>query len=240
MPAKKQTKAKTYTKYIPHSLLALSLLANAYQATPNLIKEKAQQPNKCDNYCIENYTNTYKVEKVIDGDTFIILGDISVRLAGLDAPEEGLCYSYSSKEYLKKMIEGKTVKLEEMTIGTYRRMIGLVYVDGILINEQILKNGYARYDSTGTTKDSILLEASHEAKDNNVGLYGYCTKTEPPNKDCVIKGNIEKHYGTKKYSMPGCTSYTSVVVEKDRGESWFCTEKEAIEAGYAKAGDCTK
>jgi hypothetical protein len=29
-----------------------------------------------------------------------------------------------------------------------------------------------------------------------------------------------------------------VIVEKDLGEDWFCTEKEAIKAGFTKASNC--
>jgi hypothetical protein len=59
---------------------------------------------------------------------------------------------------------------------------------------------------------------------------------------CIIKGNIDKNKYTdnKKYYLPGCAQYDFTIVEKDIGEDWFCTEKEAIQAGFVKAETCGK
>jgi len=38
--------------------------------------------------------------------------------------------------------------------------------------------------------------------------------------------------------MPECDRYTLTVVEKYKGEDWFCTEAEAKKAGYVKSKNC--
>ena len=52
--------------------------------------------------------------------------------------------------------------------------------------------------------------------------------------DCLIKGNINSK-GQKLYHLPGWPSYNSTKIDTDAGERWFCTEEEAIAAGWSPA-----
>lgn len=54
---------------------------------------------------------------------------------------------------------------------------------------------------------------------------------------CVIKGNISSS-GEKIYHLPGCGSYAKTSIDEARGERWFCTEEEAVSAGWRKAKNC--
>lgn len=56
-------------------------------------------------------------------------------------------------------------------------------------------------------------------------------------KKCNIKGNIS---GDKIYHLPGCASYDKTTIDESKGERWFCSEKEAIDAGWRKAKNCGK
>jgi len=62
------------------------------------------------------------------------------------------------------------------------------------------------------------------------------------NPECDIEGNLGKReHGEKKtYHYSGCSEYDRVVVELDIGEQWFCSEEEAIKAGYKKSEHCFK
>ncbi|RLC34391.1 nuclease, partial [Candidatus Shapirobacteria bacterium] len=42
----------------------------------------------------------------------------------------------------------------------------------------------------------------------------------------------------KVYHLPNCNEYKRTIVELHLGESWFCTEKEAQQAGYIKSKHC--
>jgi len=53
--------------------------------------------------------------------------------------------------------------------------------------------------------------------------------------ECVIKGNISTE---KIYHLPGCASYEDTVIDESAGERWFCTEEEALAAGWRKAKNC--
>ena len=52
---------------------------------------------------------------------------------------------------------------------------------------------------------------------------------------CNIKGNISINTGKKWYHIPGMEDYESTSIDTSKGERWFCTEQEAIDAGWTKA-----
>ncbi len=56
----------------------------------------------------------------------------------------------------------------------------------------------------------------------------------PP--ECVIKGNISIETGEKIYHLPGMKDYDRTRINEEYGERWFCTEQEAIRAGWRRAG----
>lgn len=58
------------------------------------------------------------------------------------------------------------------------------------------------------------------------------TVTQP---ECNIKGNISINSGKKLYHVPGMRDYASTVITPGKGERWFCSEAEAIAAGWVKA-----
>jgi len=55
------------------------------------------------------------------------------------------------------------------------------------------------------------------------------------NSKCNIKGNISYSSGKKIYHIPGMEDYQKTVIDKARGERWFCTESEAIAKGWTRA-----
>jgi len=56
--------------------------------------------------------------------------------------------------------------------------------------------------------------------------------------NCNIKGNISKKTGKKVYHLPGCTDYDKITIKESKGERWFCSELEAIHAGWSKSSKC--
>ena len=52
---------------------------------------------------------------------------------------------------------------------------------------------------------------------------------------CLIKGNISSK-GAKIYHLPGSSSYNSTKIDTKAGERWFCTEAEALAAGWHAPG----
>lgn len=57
----------------------------------------------------------------------------------------------------------------------------------------------------------------------------------PTPKPCLIKGNISFNTGEKIYHVPGSDYYKETVIEKNKGERYFCTQAQAKKAGFRKA-----
>lgn len=201
------------------------------------------------------------VVQVIDGDTIKIKDNVRIRLIGIDAPEKGECYYQESREFLIGFLQGKTVKLEKdiSNKDDYDRLLRYVILlsddpemDNILVNDYIVRQGYAMYLSSPIDKryQQLLVDAQETALRENKGLWKECEEYkqeistrrqedyEPTDSDCLIKGNIsEKGYG-KTYLMPGCDNYNRVKIDFRKGEQYFCTEKDAEAAGFRKATNC--
>jgi micrococcal nuclease len=209
--------------YLLSILLGLSVIGNAFFITER--------------------NNNSKVISVHDGDTFTLKDGQRVRLLGADAPELGRCGSIEAQQYLQTLILGKNVIITEEKRDTYGRRMGLVYDENVLVNAEMIKNGLARPDYAPNSKSEDLKAAFRYAKDHSLGIHSpLCKKTagtvDDPN--CVIKGNIDKASYTKLYHNPTCRHYNQIVIDEDIGERIFCTEKEAIEAGFTLAPDCLR
>ncbi len=180
-----------------------------------------------------------KVVAVIDGDSFKIANDQTIRLLSLDAPDINYCMGKEAKEALSKKIQGKTVILKELKTDRYGRVMAIVYWNNENINEYMIKNGFALHLWDNTKQLKILGEANDFAREERLGIFSpECYQTEPTKKGCDIKGNIIHGTNAKEYTMPDCGRYTLTVIEKYKGEEWFCTEKEAKKAGYTKSENC--
>jgi len=181
-----------------------------------------------------------RVYEVVDGDTLQLESGKRVRLVGVDAPEFDRCGGAEAKERLKELVEGKLVQVESVATESYGRTLGLVYIDGLLVNEVMLKEGWGRTDYRGNKYRERITAAYHEGKDANLGIYSsLCRSTSAPKDEkCLIKTNIDKATYQKFYHFPGCKHYDVTVVEEDIGEGYLCTEKEAQEAGFVRAQGC--
>lgn len=119
-------------------------------------------------------TLTGKVVKVADGDTITVLDDQKqthrIRLLFIDAPESKQAFGQKFKQHLSALVFGKTVKVEWSKKDRYKRILGVVFIDGINCNEEMLKAGLAHhYRYYSKSKELQALE--DDAKKNKKGLW---------------------------------------------------------------------
>ena len=209
---------------------------------------------------------TFKVTRVVDGDTIEIEGGERVRYIGMDTPETVdprkpvQCFGVEASNKNKELAEGKMVRLEKdiTDMDKYNRLLRYVYVGDTFINFELVKQGFAysySYPPDIKYQDQIV-KAQQEARDAKKGLWNACssdTRVNPAatpqvsnpapadqnntSDSCLIKGNISTS-GEKIYHLPGCGSYSKTTIEESRGEKWFCSESEAQDAGWRKALNC--
>jgi len=178
---------------------------------------------------------------VIDGDTIVTEDKVRVRLTAVDAPEINLCNGEESKNTLEELVLNKRVEIKSPAADGFGRLVGLVYVGEKLINEEVLRLGMGRFGGGNSAKREVLRAAADEARAKMVGIYDEkCYQLEnKENPGCLIKGNRDKRNLKKgTYHFPGCSGYNVVVVEKDLGDEWFCSEEEAVKAGFVKSINC--
>lgn len=185
------------------------------------------------------------VVDVVDGDTFQLGSGKRVRLIGVDAPEYDRCGGKEARRRLTELILNKVVFLKEEKKETFGRSLALVYQGNRLINKIILEEGWGRTDYRKNSQRDALTSAFHKAQENKLGIWSsLCRESsgqhsqEVGENGCLIKGNIDKNTYKKYYHLPGCRQYNQIVIEKDIGERYFCTESEASAAGFTKASSC--
>lgn len=110
-----------------------------------------------------------KVVAVADGDSFTLLVNhtqIKIRLHGIDCPEKKQDFGNVAKNYLSGLVIGKVVVVKKMNKDRYGRTVGIVFVDGLNVNEALLKAGlawhYKEYDKNPTW--AHFEETAHKEK----------------------------------------------------------------------------
>ncbi|PIP28278.1 MAG: hypothetical protein COX29_02005 [Candidatus Moranbacteria bacterium CG23_combo_of_CG06-09_8_20_14_all_35_22] len=61
---------------------------------------------------------------------------------------------------------------------------------------------------------------------------------QPDDTDCVIKGNISVVDHEKRYFLPECPAYSQIKINLKAGEAYFCSEQEAVSAGFKISESC--
>jgi micrococcal nuclease len=191
----------------------------------------------------QDQKSTYLVKEVVDGDTFTTEDYSVVRLLGIGAPELDFCGGQEAKEYLEGLLLGKRVSLEVLSRDSNGRQLAYVYLNKKMVNQQALASGWYYYTGAVSFYAEQLKPVSDQVKEAKIGIYSTkCMQAENlDNPKCQIKGNIGRSsttQGNKTYHFPGCSRYEDILVEKFRGEDWFCSEKEAQEAGFVKSKNC--
>jgi len=178
--------------------------------------------------------NVYTVLRVIDGDTVELSGRETLRLLGIDTPEQGEPYYDSARIYLADMALGRQVRVEfgDRRRGTYGRLLGYLYLDTVLVNAEILRRGYGwLYLFPDNRRSGVverkLLSAQREAMADTVGVWRLPVFMP------------EAHYVGNRYRMrfhrPECPSAEQM---SEGNRIIFRTREEALYEGYSPCRNC--
>ena len=145
-------------------------------------KENTEEKN------IKDEKIKYKVIKVSDGDTIsvkklkngVLDGDlIKVRLYGVDAPEKDQDFGYESKKALMNYVADKTIEIDIKAKDRYGRSVGVLYVGGRNINEELLRDGYVWYYEQYDKNNERSRLLQENAMKNKLGLFSKKGYVEP-------------------------------------------------------------
>lgn len=127
-------------------------------------------------YCSAGELINGKVVKVVDGDSIVVRTKTSfmeIRLYGIDAPEYGQPFSNAAKQFVKNLTERKQVQLKPLYKDSYSRTVAIVQVGNNLLNEELVREGYAWVYPRYCRKKICEKWAKYEtiAQDNRKGLW---------------------------------------------------------------------
>lgn len=191
--------------------------------------------------------------RVVDGDTLSVAGT-RVRLEGIDAPEAGQsCKRRNGASWacgaaatsaLQRLINGRTVVCTQSGLDRYGRVLGTCHAGNVDVSAELVRRGLAwafvKYSYT-------YAEIEHQARAKRIGVWE--ARNQPPwdyrvqhwdvaegkaPTGCAIKGNVTSK--GKIYHMPWSPWYGRIRMDMDRGKRWFCSEQEAISAGWRPVG----
>lgn len=191
--------------------------------------------------------------RVVDGDTLAFDG-VRVRLEGIDAPEAAQtcgvqgetarwpCGAEATRA-LRAMTARQSTTCEPAGTDNFGRMLARCFAGGVELNGAMVERGLA-FAFIKYSKTYVGAEARARSK----GLGVWQGPAMPPWEwrhakwdgqaafapaGCAIKGNVSRH--GRIYHMPWSRFYGRVRLDTGRGERWFCSEGEALGAGWRPA-----
>src|SRR6185436_17604992 len=155
---------------------------------------------------------------------------------------------------LADKIGTRIVECEPKDLDIYSRIVSVCFVEGEDINAWMVARGWAlayrQYSHDYVSQEERASKAKlgmwqgefevpwdwrQRASQSNAHLQP--TDKQPnstQSKECEIKGNITDG-GRHIYHMPGDKFYSRIIISAAKGERWFCTEAEAIAAGWHRS-----
>lgn len=99
-------------------------------------------------------TGSYHVRRAVDGDTLLLDDGTRVRLIGVNAPESVRpdypveAWGPEASQFTRDFVAGGAVRLEfdRERLDQHGRMLAYVYVGDRLLNEELVEQGFARYE----------------------------------------------------------------------------------------------
>lgn len=123
------------------------------------------------------------VRRVVDGDTVVLSTGERVRYIGVDTPElhhprkPVEFYAREAKEFNRRLVDGKKVRMEfdVQRYDRFRRLLAYVYLeDGTFVNAELLRQGYAQLLTIPPNVKYVDLftRSQREAREAQRGLWG--------------------------------------------------------------------
>lgn len=186
---------------------------------------------------------------VVDGDTIQVDGT-TFRLHGIDAPEAGQkcndatggtwrCGDEATK-HLEALIGDNVPQCDDRGMDEYDRVISVCVVNGTELNRAMVSDGYAwafrkfsedyvaDEDDAAHRSVEIWQASTQTAWEYRAAKWDVALQAAPAG--CPIKGNISENGHI--YHAPWSPWYAKTKVSEDKGERWFCSEREALDAGW--------
>jgi len=200
-----------------------------------------------------------RVIAVSSGDGITVLSDSEiihkVRLANIDAPELKQVFGQQALNFTQDMAMNKRVRVNYRKKDYHGRLIGdVVLPNGKLLNEEVVRYGYAWHYKVKRPPSPVLTNLEYQAWKNKLGLWiqnepippwEFRRGNEiplPPGKpqytdyDEIFSYGILGNPKTKIYYWPACSDYPS----DQKGLILFGSKLDAETLGFRIAKSCPR
>jgi endonuclease YncB( thermonuclease family) len=188
-----------------------------------------------------------------EGGDHLRIADTMVRLAGIDAPEAAQQCSRGGRSWrcgaaaesaLARLVNGRRVKCSLSGSDDAGRALGRCTVAGKDVGAQLVRRGHVfaeggllpRYGSEESearaAKAGLWNGDAERPADWRAKVWEDAKGRSP--EGCPIKGQVTG--SVRFYVLPWSADYERARVQKTRGERWFCSEQEAVAAGFRARG----
>jgi endonuclease YncB( thermonuclease family) len=186
------------------------------------------------------------------GADLLRVGSTTVRLAGIEVPERGQNCGTASRRWrcdtaaeagLNRLAGGRTLHCSLSGSDSAGRALATCTSGKTDINAELVRRGHvfaesgllARYASlereARSTKTGLWSGDVERPSDFRAKIWEDAKKRAPDG--CPIKGLVTN--SGRVYVLPWSPEYARERVQKGRGERWFCSEHEALAAGWKAA-----
>ena len=122
--------------------------------------------------------SSVSVTEVSDGDTLKLSDGKTFRLYGVNAPEVKEPFFEEAKAFTQNLVLGKEIGFEQeenYKVDKFGRELGYVFIDGVNLNIELVRNGLARvvlYEKRAKIKyQDELVAAESEAREKKLGIW---------------------------------------------------------------------
>ena len=165
-------KNKALSYIVVYVLVLISFFGGSY-----FEKQKIKTQSSVSSDALVNAIPITVIE-VSDGDTFKLSSGQTFRLYGVNAPEVKELFFEEAKAFTQNLVLNKEISFEQeenYKVDKFGRTLGYVFVKGINLNIELVRNGLARivlYEKRAKIKyQDELLSAEKEAREKRLGVW---------------------------------------------------------------------
>ncbi len=184
------------------------------------------------------------------------LNGITYKLSGIEAPERAqACMRPGKRRWrcgeaaqnaLERLVRSKTTvcvpsgspdpagRIAAACTVEAKDVAADLVRDGHVFAISSMFGGYGALETEARQKKAGIWNGEADRPSENRAKIWEAAKKSSP-EGCPIKGTIGQS-GAKLYVVPGAREYRKANVRTAKGERWFCTEADAISAGWKPAG----
>ena len=193
------------------------------------------------------------VVELNDGDSGVATkgwGEVDFRLYGIDAPELGQDFGIRAKSFTARMLLRKQVEFKMLDRDRYDREVGLAYVGGKCVNEELVRAGLAWVYEAYCRQDFCdrWSRLQQKAKEQRLGLWRMKNPTPPwiyrrqksssrsPGVLDFLITLVADYHGnvsSRVFHRARCKAYNC-----DNCTARFSSRQAAIKQGFKPCGSC--